>query len=75
MSHHFQGYARMISPIGRRGSSMWEGDVSIGGSFRVAWQCLCVRPPHPPNHNSYRVGALSSRHPGVGSEAATKGTG
>eukprot|EP00240_Pyramimonas_obovata_P013845 CAMPEP_0118955430 /NCGR_PEP_ID=MMETSP1169-20130426/59954_1 /TAXON_ID=36882 /ORGANISM="Pyramimonas obovata, Strain CCMP722" /LENGTH=197 /DNA_ID=CAMNT_0006903275 /DNA_START=194 /DNA_END=784 /DNA_ORIENTATION=- len=40
MSHHFQGYARMISPIGHRGSSMWEGDVSIGGQFRVAWQCL-----------------------------------
>lgn len=41
MSSHFQGYARMTSPIGRRRANIWseanEGANPWGGTFRVEW--------------------------------------
>ncbi|KAL2635790.1 hypothetical protein R1flu_007269 [Riccia fluitans] len=41
MSGHFQGYAQMASPIGRRRANVWtegnEGANPWGGSFRVEW--------------------------------------
>jgi hypothetical protein len=41
MSSHFQGYARMSSPIGRRRANIWseanEGANPWGGTFRVEW--------------------------------------
>ncbi|KAL3684080.1 hypothetical protein R1sor_002102 [Riccia sorocarpa] len=41
MSGHFQGYAQMTSPIGRRRANVWtegnEGANPWGGSFRVEW--------------------------------------
>ncbi|KAG6550718.1 hypothetical protein Mapa_007815 [Marchantia paleacea] len=41
MSGHFQGYAQMASPIGRRRANVWtegnEGTNPWGGSFRVEW--------------------------------------
>ncbi|CAK9871618.1 unnamed protein product [Sphagnum jensenii] len=44
MSSHFQGYARMASPIGRRRANIWseanEGANPWGGTFRVEWLCL-----------------------------------
>ncbi|GBG71620.1 hypothetical protein CBR_g9036 [Chara braunii] len=40
-SGHFQGYARMASPIGRRMSTLWsengEGGSPWGGTFSVEW--------------------------------------
>lgn len=41
MSGHFQGYARMVSPIGRRRANVWSeansGENPWGGTFRVEW--------------------------------------
>eukprot|EP00238_Polyblepharides_amylifera_P003280 CAMPEP_0196592464 /NCGR_PEP_ID=MMETSP1081-20130531/72818_1 /TAXON_ID=36882 /ORGANISM="Pyramimonas amylifera, Strain CCMP720" /LENGTH=317 /DNA_ID=CAMNT_0041916175 /DNA_START=82 /DNA_END=1032 /DNA_ORIENTATION=- len=58
-SHHFQGYARMVSPIlDRQNSTMWEGDVHIGGTFKISWQRLydlpftqCFHLRNPLNEN------------------------
>lgn len=36
MSGHFQGYAQMISPIGRRKVNVWS-EANWGGTFGVEW--------------------------------------
>mmetsp|Transcript_35186 Transcript_35186/g.66322 ORF Transcript_35186/g.66322 Transcript_35186/m.66322 type:complete len:905 (-) Transcript_35186:458-3172(-) len=37
-SQHFQGYARMLSPIrSRQQSGLWAGDMAVGGQFQIAW--------------------------------------
>ncbi|KAI5059264.1 hypothetical protein GOP47_0025583 [Adiantum capillus-veneris] len=36
MSGHFQGYAQMISPIGRRKVNVWS-EANWGGTFSVEW--------------------------------------
>lgn len=42
-SGHFQGYARMVTPIhGHR--SAWTNQMSYGGTFGVQWECLCDLP-------------------------------
>eukprot|EP00245_Coleochaete_scutata_P014618 TRINITY_DN629_c0_g1_i8.p1 TRINITY_DN629_c0_g1~~TRINITY_DN629_c0_g1_i8.p1 ORF type:complete len:917 (-),score=153.42 TRINITY_DN629_c0_g1_i8:1669-4419(-) len=44
MSGHFQGYARMMSPIGRRRANIWnesnDGGAPWGGLFSVQWERL-----------------------------------
>lgn len=39
MSGHFQGYAQMISPIGRRRINVWS-EANWGGTFSVEWMRL-----------------------------------
>lgn len=42
-SGHFQGFARMETPIhGHR--SAWTNQMSYGGTFGVQWECLCDLP-------------------------------
>lgn len=42
-SGHFQGYARMVTPIhGNR--SQWTNQVTYGGTFGIQWECLCDLP-------------------------------
>lgn len=36
MSGHFQGYAQMVSPIGRRRVNVWS-EANWGGTFSVEW--------------------------------------
>lgn len=44
MSGHFQGYAQMTTPIGRRRANVWteanDGANPWGGSFGVEWHRL-----------------------------------
>ncbi|KAK9803168.1 hypothetical protein WJX72_007607 [[Myrmecia] bisecta] len=35
---HFQGYARMASPLSRMQNRGWAGNASVGNTFRVEWQ-------------------------------------
>ncbi|KAK3261303.1 hypothetical protein CYMTET_29782, partial [Cymbomonas tetramitiformis] len=50
MSHHFQGYARMFSPIGYGDKPDWCGDVGVGGSFKIRWQSLYDLPFRETGH-------------------------
>jgi hypothetical protein len=41
-SRHFQGYAKMVSKIGKESTDVWsfDGGAPWGGVFRVEWMTL-----------------------------------
>ena len=49
-SGHFQGYARMETPIGRA-KGRWTGDAgALGGTFGIQWECLYDLPFSATSH-------------------------
>lgn len=49
-SGHFQGYARMVTPIGGA-KGRWTGDAAaLGGVFGIQWECLFDLPFPLTNH-------------------------